>query len=405
MSDEAVLNWSMSQSNWVNNQLSLRLPDVRRSGEGQHVEFMEEYPENGNELSREIAAFASSNEGSIIIGIADDGRLVGLDKVVSAKDRDKLCRRVEGLCTNGVKPSVTPKIGFAKEGKSTVLWIQISRGEQPIYYSNYRPYIRHHSQSRPAEPHEVVERIAEWLKTSPLASQGEQSPEETARSKFFSSLARKLIHVLVFGDELEDRSFDPWLEHLQTDFNYTGQTLRDLAAENTAIDLEMDADLRRLANKLDRAANCRLALGDDSWAELRDHVTEAQELARQIKTQRVDKVSLSANAQSNLVSSIESSVRLLVDLAERARSMARNARIDEVQREASRIGFELLCFSHYQIPGRSNGFAKELRAVGKGLHLLETAQLEMDGGESTARLLDRLGDMTGQLKSLVLQHD
>ena len=42
---------------------------------------MERYPENGHELSREIAAFASSNAGTVLIGVADDGSLAGLDNV------------------------------------------------------------------------------------------------------------------------------------------------------------------------------------------------------------------------------------------------------------------------------------------------------------------------------------
>ena len=70
--------------------LSRELSLMRDRGEGQHLEFMGSYPKNGHELSKEIAAFASSNPGTILIGVADDGSLVGLANVDTSKGRDLL---------------------------------------------------------------------------------------------------------------------------------------------------------------------------------------------------------------------------------------------------------------------------------------------------------------------------
>ena len=67
----------MAGPKWIDEALSRELPLLRDRGEGQHLEFMERYPENGYELSKEIAAFASSNSGTILIGVADDGSLAG----------------------------------------------------------------------------------------------------------------------------------------------------------------------------------------------------------------------------------------------------------------------------------------------------------------------------------------
>ena len=71
----------MAGPEWIDEALSRELHLLRDWGEGQHLEFMERYPENGHELSREIAAFASSNAGTVLIGVADDGSLAGLDNV------------------------------------------------------------------------------------------------------------------------------------------------------------------------------------------------------------------------------------------------------------------------------------------------------------------------------------
>ena len=93
---------------WIDEALSRELPLLRDRGEGQHLEFMERYPQNGHELSKEIAAFASSNPGSILIGVSDDGALAKLDDVDTAEGRDQLCRRIEGVCSGNVRPAITP---------------------------------------------------------------------------------------------------------------------------------------------------------------------------------------------------------------------------------------------------------------------------------------------------------
>ena len=55
--------------------LSEMLPVLRDEGEGQRVKFIAKYPENEYELSREIAAFVSSNPRTILIGVSETGTL------------------------------------------------------------------------------------------------------------------------------------------------------------------------------------------------------------------------------------------------------------------------------------------------------------------------------------------
>ena len=84
----------MAGPEWIDEALSRDLPVLRNPGEGQHLEFMARYPGNGHELSREIAAFASSNPGAILIGVADDGSLAGLDDIDTPGGRDRLLARI-----------------------------------------------------------------------------------------------------------------------------------------------------------------------------------------------------------------------------------------------------------------------------------------------------------------------
>src|SRR5437899_2152508 len=91
---------------WVDKALSADLPRLRSAGEGQALEYMEQFPENVHELGKEIAAFATSNPGVIIIGVADDGSVVGLPGAEAMSARDKWTQRVEGICNGTVKPPV-----------------------------------------------------------------------------------------------------------------------------------------------------------------------------------------------------------------------------------------------------------------------------------------------------------
>jgi len=63
---------------WADESLSRDLPIMRARGEGQELEYMETFPGNTRELAKEIAAFATSNAGTILIGVSDSGELVGL---------------------------------------------------------------------------------------------------------------------------------------------------------------------------------------------------------------------------------------------------------------------------------------------------------------------------------------
>ena len=386
----------MCEPSWIDEALSRELPIMRDRGEGQHLEFMARYPENGYELSKEIAAFASSNPGTILMGVADDGSVAGLDDVDTPERRDRLCRRIEGVCSGHVRPAITPAIKFAKEGDAVVLAIEVPRGAQPVYYSRNTPYVRHLSRSRPAEPHEVIERVSEWLAQNPLApATGDED------SRFLSSLAATLIEVLIFGGQFEKRKVNPWLDLVRTQLGSAGEELRRLASEDSAVNKGLEDRLRSIADKLDLAASHRLEMGGDSWKTLVGYVAGAVDEASQLKAEQIDTVSLSAQALQDIDDMIRRSARELADLDRRAELMANDGRIEELQDEASTIGRQLLTVSHYRLPEHRDGFADQLREIGDTLNLIETERLYMDGGQSVSRIVERVHDLHIQLQALL----
>lgn len=66
---------------WADQKLSADLPVLRARGENQDLEYMQAFPENVRELGKEIAAFATSNQGTIVLGVSDREQIAGWGKV------------------------------------------------------------------------------------------------------------------------------------------------------------------------------------------------------------------------------------------------------------------------------------------------------------------------------------
>jgi hypothetical protein len=142
---------------------ALDLLAVQKDGEGQELEFMVKCPDHPHDLAKEVAAFGSSNPGTIFLGVNDEGEIVGLDGVATIKDRDRLQTRVETICANSVSPPLITRTSFEEYDNNRVLRIEVPKGPEPVYFSNDRPYVRHGSLSRPARPQEVTELVRRWL--------------------------------------------------------------------------------------------------------------------------------------------------------------------------------------------------------------------------------------------------
>ena len=192
---------------WADVALSENLSIIRATGEGSTLDYVQEFPVNASKIGKEIAAFASSGGGRIVVGVADNGDLVRLG-LPTARERDELVQRLEGICHGVVKPAVTPIVAFAVEQGKTVLVIDVPGGPEPIYYCSNIPYVRHLTQSRPAEPFEVVELIKAWM--------GGEPPEQAWAHKFsyFGAPIRYGAEEL----ELEDDTHDHIIIDLQREY-------------------------------------------------------------------------------------------------------------------------------------------------------------------------------------------
>lgn len=142
---------------WADVTLSANLPKAREAGEGSAAEFKERIPDQAHRLAQALAALGTSGGGIVYIGINDNGELIGVD-APDGDRRDALMERARGIIAT-VRPNLRADILFAVEDGHTVLAIHIPCQGEPVFYYDYRPYIRDGRRSRPATPDEVKERV------------------------------------------------------------------------------------------------------------------------------------------------------------------------------------------------------------------------------------------------------
>jgi len=383
----------MPIAEWADEQFSKDLPVLRSRGENQDLEYMESFPQNVRDLAKEIAAFATSNQGTIMIGVSDNGDLVGINEALTADGRDELLRRIEGICRGTVKPALTPTVKFAVENGRPVLILVIPKGSQPVYYCNNIPYIRHITESRPAEPHEIIELLRVWLSTADL----EEARSDPLRY-LISKLASILIDVIIYGDESETRNVNPWLEMWRAQFRQAASELRELAIQDVAIRENLSHELNELAHALDEITNFRLYLGYGNALSVL--VTRAVDIAKQIKRNRIDSLPISRSLLDNVAKTIINSARKLKSLVDRAEEMVSHGRIEEFQTEVSNTGYTLLKVSHYNINSLQEGLSQELLILGRGLHLVETMRLYINGGRSIRAIVDKITECSRELDKI-----
>lgn len=367
---------------WVDPQLSEELPVLRAAGESQELEFKASFPSTARDLAKEIAAFASTNPGMILLGVADDGELLGISELESSKGRDALVRRIAGLCSGTVAPAMTPQVDFAVEENKVVLVLQIPRGDQPIYYCQCMPYVRHLTASRPAKPHEVVGRVQEWLATRQRSDSESGVGDEEI--EFLSDVAMILRDSIMWAEEVEDRRVNPGLASLKSTFSYVADVARRLAASQPATERKLSTQLGRLADAADAAVHHRHTLGRDSWEEFVQKVEGTRELAARLKQEILDPVDRTPRFRENAVRALGRLTRELQHLGGRAEEWAKGGRLRELQAEASAIGGRMTMLAYWGLDREDESLVRELKELGHGLHLSEMISFTMGGDEAQA---------------------
>jgi len=126
--------------------------------ESEKLELKLEYTED---IKKEIIAFANTQGGELIIGIDDQGQVVGVDKP------DLVSTQVTNMIRDAISPDISlcTRVEVRQMDDKQIVHVQVNRGNKRPYYLTKKGmtssgvYIRHGSSSAPASADAIREMI------------------------------------------------------------------------------------------------------------------------------------------------------------------------------------------------------------------------------------------------------
>ena len=128
------------------------LLELIKNGENSGIEFKRDTIDN-RALAKEIVAFANLRGGRVLLGVDDDGSVVGIT-------RDRLEEWIMTTCRDKIRPELIPYYEIIRDvepGKDVAI-VQVDRGwaVHNVWHNNHRTYyIRVGTQSREASAEEL----------------------------------------------------------------------------------------------------------------------------------------------------------------------------------------------------------------------------------------------------------
>lgn len=125
------------------------LLEIINNGENSYIEFKEEAVKP-KDLAEEFVAFANSEGGTVLIGVADDGSIKGV------KD-ENIEEKIMNICRNNCIPNIIPIYKNVKVNGINVVVVVIPKGINKPYYTNdHKYYIRVGTTKRIASREELL---------------------------------------------------------------------------------------------------------------------------------------------------------------------------------------------------------------------------------------------------------
>jgi hypothetical protein len=139
--------------------------DALRLGEGLGVEFKRSIAfDQQNSVDRvleTIAAFANTGDGTLFIGIEDNGRINGLS-LDGLKARDAFLERLHQVVRRRIAPSPRIDVDFIEVNDRLVSRIFVPRGDEALYTLEGVTYMRDAAADIKASPERIVRMIKEF---------------------------------------------------------------------------------------------------------------------------------------------------------------------------------------------------------------------------------------------------
>lgn len=100
-------------------------------GESKNIEFKETLPKNSEKYTKTVIAFANTQGGQLVFGVADRTRkVVGIDEGILFQTMDSISNAVSDSCEPQIVPSIEP---CTIEGKTVILVTVVPEPHRPYY--------------------------------------------------------------------------------------------------------------------------------------------------------------------------------------------------------------------------------------------------------------------------------
>jgi ATP-dependent DNA helicase RecG len=183
-----------------------------------------------DQLSQEMVAFANTLGGLLIIGVADNGEVLGL----TPNDIRKLNQWIGSASTELIKPPISPLTDVININGKDVLVVEVLQGTNKPYYTNEGiSYIKKGSDKRIAPPEEILR----MFQASGKIYADEGIVSNTSANDIDEQIFKEFIYNKFFkrmmGDEISIKEFkklgiDEALEKIGAHASFT-QVLKNMA--------------------------------------------------------------------------------------------------------------------------------------------------------------------------------
>jgi hypothetical protein len=136
------------------------ISDALKSGEGQKIEFKRGLIDD--DILKSITAFANTNDGTIFLGIDDEGKISGIN-VNTPKEKDNFRTKIFNLIRNKIRPYLLVAIDFEEIRGYVVMKIFVPRGEELFYFFEGVIYVRDGGSDRKDQPEIVKKIVSEYV--------------------------------------------------------------------------------------------------------------------------------------------------------------------------------------------------------------------------------------------------
>lgn len=358
--------------------LATRLHQDIEQGEGQELEFIEDFPTQTHDLAKEVAAFATSNSGTIYLGVTKDGGIVGISTTRTlgkAAGKDSISNRLAGICQRAVRPAIVTSIDFIEVDDKVVVKINVPKGAEPVYYSNNIPRIRNLTSSDPATPDQVKELHRQYFLGQGIA------PATDETQILLAEILAQLSDFEILWFDHEKRCVNPDLEQMRYDLGATGRMLVQLGLESRAQQLGLSDGLQQLGETLEEMQRYAFyADGGASWKAFTDKGDEALKLAERLMARVSKNYQLQTHQVESIKDAVARNIRELMASWRKREQYLMSAELSTLKEVFRRLAYNFNRFANIPSQAEELDFSPELKQLAKNLREASAADYRVGLG-------------------------